>query len=234
MLSFLKLLTQDFVSLIYPSYCINCNKQITQREKIFCTECHSSVGYTDHFDVIKNDLIKRLGPRMIPEHGAALMIYVKEGLVQKAIHKLKYSGRFDIGFNFGVLFGEAYLTSNKFIQADAIIPIPVHRSRLRKRGYNQSEIFAKGVASVTQIDIDNKLLIKRKSVVSQTKKDRLGRFDTVLNSFMVTNFEQYRNKRILLLDDVLTTGATIEAAFTLLEKIPGIKIQLGLIALASN
>ena len=234
MLSLIKLLAKDFVTLIYPPHCIECDKQIPIREKLFCTNCQSIVGYTDHFEVINNDLIKRIGPRIIPEHGAALLNYVKEGAVQNAIHKLKYSGRFDIGNHLGVLFGEAYLASENFKKADVIIPIPIHNSRLRKRQYNQSEMFAKGISSVTGIKIDTTLLVKNKYMLSQTQKGRADRFDTVLNTFEVTDKLLYKNKRLLLIDDVLTTGATIEAAFTLLEKIPDAKIQLGLIALASN
>ncbi len=234
MVSLIKLLVKDFVTLVYPPHCIECNQQIPIREKLFCTNCQNIVGYTDHFEVANNDLIKRIGPRINPEHGAALMNYVKEGAVQNAIHKLKYSGRFDIGIQLGVLFGEAYLSSEIFEKADVIIPIPIHKSRLRKREYNQSEMFANGISSATGIKIDTKLLVKNKYMLSQTQKGRADRFDTVLNTFKVENRVLYKNKRLLLIDDVLTTGATIEAAFSLLEKIPGVKIQLGLIALASN
>jgi len=234
MLSLIKLLTKDFVSLIYTPYCLECGQQIPKRELIFCTKCQSKIGFTDHFDILNNELLKRIEPRIIPEHGAALLNYVKEGAVQNAIHKLKYSGRFDIGIHLGYIFGESYLSSSLFENADVIVPIPIHKSRLIKRQYNQSEKFADGISKVTGIKVDSKLLVKNMSMLSQTQKGRMDRFETVLNTFEVTNKEKYKGKRILLVDDVLTTGATIEAAFSLLDEISDIKIQLGFIALASN
>ena len=234
MISFLKQWSNDLVSLFYPQYCIECEQEIHNSMKIFCTQCHLKVGYTDHFEISQNELIRRVSPRIFPEHAAALLGYVKEGVVQKAIHKLKYSGRYDVGQYFGEIFGEAYQKSTLFNNADLIVPIPIHKSRLRKRQYNQSETFAQGIFSQTQIPVDTTTLIKCKSQHSQTKKGRVDRFDAVLDTFKIINGNRLRGKRVLLVDDVLTTGATIEAAYSMLNQIPDIKIQLGLIALANN
>lgn len=234
MISQLQQLGKDFIDLVYPPHCIECGCQIHADNTIFCIECFTKVGFSDHFEIKDNDLIKRTSPRINPERAAALFNYIKDGIVQRAVHKLKYSQRFDIGIYFGKLFGESYINALQCPVADYIIPIPIHRSRLRKRTYNQSYVFAKGISKITGIPIDKKVLLKNIPLISQTKKGRADRFDNVLSSFYVKEKNHLQNKRILLVDDVLTTGATIEAAYTMLKTIPGIKIQLGLIALANN
>lgn len=234
MISQLKQLGQDFISIVYPPHCIECGCQIHAENKVFCIECFAKVGFSDHFEIEDNDLLKRISPRIDPEKGAALLNYIKDGVVQRAIHKLKYSQRFDIGIYLGKLYGESYKNASHFPKADYIIPIPIHRSRLRKRTYNQSFVFAKGISKVTGIPIDTQVLLKNMPLISQTQKGRADRFENVLSSFFIKEKKHLHNKRILLVDDVLTTGATIEAAYCLLGDIPGIKIQLGLIALANN
>lgn len=233
-MDFISKLGKDLVSLVYPKQCIGCNSQKGENTNIYCITCNSKIGYTDHFEIKNNELIKRISPRINPQHGAALFEYIKEGLVQKAIHGLKYSGRFDLGNNLGKTFGRSYILSPHFSKADYIIPIPIHNSKRRKRGYNQSYEFAKGIFDVTDIPILEKVLVKKAKTTTQTKKGRTDRFDQVLGSFSLQSPEVLKGMTILIVDDVLTTGATIEAAYTLLNEIENITIQLGLIAIANN
>jgi len=168
------------------------------------------------------------------KNGAALYRFVKEGLMQNVIHNIKYRNRYDVAHTLGKRWGEQMLDSDIWEKADYIIPIPLHISRHRQRGYNQSMHFAKGIKEATGIEIKDDILIKYRKHKSQTRKSRTNRFENVLNSFKLKNSELLDGKTILLVDDVMTTGATIEAAYQLLSKSSYIKFQIGLIALADG
>ena len=222
------------MDLIFPNTCVGCEELSAIDNNLFCFSCLGKTSYTDHFDVSHNELVFRLSGRVSVLHGAALFNFLKGGIVQNTIHQLKYRRRPDIGILLGRQFGERFLESPYFTTPDLIIPIPCHFKRQQKRGYNQSEKFAKGISEVLGIEYSEKYLRKVREIESQTQKNRIDRFENVLRSFELKNESRLENKNILLVDDVMTTGATIEAAFTLLEKIPGISVQLGLIVLADG
>lgn len=220
--------------LLYPDYCIGCNTEIIYSHRSFCIKCLSNISNSDHFEVKDNDLVFRLSGRIDLLHGAALFNFIKGGSVQNAVHTLKYLNRRDIGIAFGNNYGEKFLASEHFSTPDLIIPIPLHYKREQKRGYNQSEKFAQGISEIITVPVSKKHLIKVEEIDSQTSMSREDRFVNVLNSFKLRNKAELTGKTILLVDDVLTTGATIEAACVLLAQAPDIKIQLGLIALADG
>ena len=201
---------------------------------IFCFPCLSKTTPTDHFDIEQNELIFRLSGRVELHHAAALFNFIKGGLIQNAIHQLKYRKKPGIGLMLGNQFGIRLKGSALFKKPDLIIPIPCHYKRKRQRGYNQCEKFALGIAQVLKCSISEKYLRKNKEIVSQTTKSRSDRFDNVLRSFELRHSRELENKIVLLVDDVMTTGATIEAAYTLLKNIPGLTLQIGLIVLADG
>ena len=194
----------------------------------------SDVSITDHFDISDNELMLKLLGRVEVEHAAALHYFIKKGKVQKLIHAFKYKNKPQVATLMGKTFAIKYLESPHFDTADVIIPIPSHFARLQQRGYNQSYLIAKGVNDVSSIPIGQKVLIKNKRIVSQTSKKRDERFINVLNSFKIKNPEKLEDKLVLIVDDVFTTGATIEAAITKLQTIKGIRIQVGFIAMATD
>lgn len=196
--------------------------------------CLAKTPTTDHFEIANNELVFRLSGRVKIHHGAALHRFIKGGLIQNAIHQLKYRNRPDIGMTLGNKFAEKLLSSPYFIKPDYVIPVPCHSVRQLERGYNQSEKFASGIAEVIDAKLSERHLLKVKEIASQTMKNRMDRFDNVLQSFVLKNELELRDKTILLVDDVMTTGATIEAAYTLLNSVPGITIQIGLIVLADG
>jgi ComF family protein len=178
-------------------------------------------------------MLKLLG-RVDIEHAAALHYFLKKGKVQKLVHAFKYKNKPQIATLLGKQFAYKYLESEIFVAADYIVPIPIHYARRQQRGYNQAYMIAKGIFEITSIPIENKVLIKNKKIVSQTIKNRSERFVNVLNTFSLKNANKFIGKRILIIDDVFTTGATIEAAITILKDIKDITIQVGFIAVATD
>jgi len=234
MLEQIRTLSKDLIDLLYPYHCVSCGTESAIDNHVFCLSCAVQVSYTNHFTEAENELLFRFSGRVELDHGAAMYDFIKNGSVQDAIHKLKYKKQSEIGVILGKQFGQFYNKSPLFEKADFIIPIPVHGKRLRTRGYNQSFMFAKGISEITDIPIKRKVLGKANAIKTQTKKRRIDRFNNVLTSFTLKNKEALIGKTVLLVDDVVTTGATLEAAISMLSEIENIKIQLGVIALAND
>lgn len=148
------------------------------------------------------------------------------------VHQLKYKGRKDIGYFLGDLFGQTLIQSPLFNDLDLIIPVPLHPRKLMKRGFNQSEEFGKGLSSSMKIPINNQVLIRSCNTETQTKKNRFKRWENVNHVFMVNKSHLLAGKKILLVDDVITTGATLEACINALALIPRIRISIAAIATA--
>ena len=222
------------IDLIYPDTCVACNDASCIKQDVFCFACKRDVLFTDHFEVKENEVLLRLLGRVNINHGAALLHFIKHGKVQKAIHKLKYGKRGDIATKLGRQMGTKIDSSSLFDRPDIIIPIPLHPKREWKRGYNQSKLFAEGINEILNAEVSVKHLLKKKNIHSQTSKLRSDRFNNVLQSFELKKPYALEGKSILLVDDVLTTGATIEAAIQILQQIPDITLQIALIALAND
>ena len=167
-------------------------------------------------------------------HAAALFPFITSGHAQKAIHALKFLNRPEVGIILGRQFGEMMNASPHFIKPDLIIPIPLHYKRQQKRGYNQSLMFAQGISESIGVSPSSKYLIKSQSIISQTTKGREDRFENVLNSFQLKSFKNLKGENILIVDDVMTTGATLEAACVKVSQIPEVKIQLATIVIAND
>ena len=181
----------------------------------------------------ENNAVTRIFWGRVPvEHAAAWCYFHKGGKIQHLIHLLKYYGRREIGLYFGSIYGRELMHSPFYKNVEIIIPIPLHPKRKRKRGYNQSECIAKGLSEIMKIPVDTKTLIRATASDSQTKKTRFKRWENVKEIFSITNFIHLQNKHILLVDDVLTTGATIESCAIELLKIKGVKISV--VALACS
>jgi len=223
----------SLLSLLFPPFCIHCGRTCGFRSYL-CFQCESALIETDHFQLENNSVKQRLNVRAHFESGAALYIFKKHTPIQRLIHHLKYKSNFRIAELLGQRFGRAYLNSTYLISADIIIPIPIHAKRLKKRGYNQSLLFAKGISKITNIPVVADALKTYRQRVTQTQKSRMDRFENIKNSFKLVNESRLADKCVLLVDDVMTTGATLEAAIETLSKVSNIKIQIGLMALAEN
>lgn len=201
----------DFVSLVYPRYCFACADGLVKGEDIICTKCIHDLPRTGYHLERENPLYKRLFGR-IPLHSAfAFLMFNKGGSVQKLMHEFKYNNHREIGYVIGRVYGEELTKSGFSDQFDMILPVPLHPEKHRRRGYNQSEEFAKGLEEKLSAPCKAEILQRLVKTDTQTKKTKLRRWENVKEVFAVQNPEEIQGRRILLVDDVITTGATIEA-----------------------
>ncbi|MET3112976.1 ComF family protein [Pedobacter sp. CG_S7] len=219
-------LLQDFTSLLYPQLCPACGTSLKKTEKEICLQCEFQLPYTDFHRYKDNPLAKQFWGR-VPLHSAmALLYFTKESRTQNLMHQLKYKNQPEIGFYLGQMIGERLLTGHTPLTIDYIIPVPLHQKRQRARGYNQSEYIANGIGAVLKAPVLTKVLIKHKETKSQTKNERFKRFENLEQVFKVLQPTLITAKHILLVDDIITTGATLEACATTLNQHKPAKISL--------
>lgn len=203
-------LFEDFLSLFYPPFCLGCSGPLVKGEETLCTVCLSNLPKTHYHRRIENPVLNRLAGRLPIRHGWAFLKFQKGGVVQHLLHQLKYNNCPEIGERLGKAYGHE-LQEASDDQFDLIIPVPLHKSRLRHRGYNQSAWFAKGLSDALQIPWDETISIRTQATATQTRKNRAARWENVQRVFSVSPDVSLASKRILLVDDVITTGATLEA-----------------------
>jgi len=222
----------DFIALFYPNYCLSCNNSLIKGEKCLCLQCLAKLPKTD-FHLQKDNPVEMLfGGRVPIFRATAFYFFHKEGIIQHLIHQLKYKGRREIGNYLGLLFGLALLESEDFQSIDIILPIPLHPHKRKKRGYNQSEFICGGIAKGMKKEYNYNLLVRTMDTKTQTKKSRYNRWENVSQIFKVLQPEKLEGKHILLVDDVVTTGATLEATVQALLEVPNTKISIACLACA--
>ncbi|GAB2696592.1 ComF family protein [Mucilaginibacter koreensis] len=222
----------DFLSLLFPQLCQACNTGLLGHEEVLCTQCLFTLPYTDYHQQSANPVAQQFWGRIPLQGGYALLHFSKGGKVQHLIHQLKYQNMPQIGNKLGYLAGEQLLANDIFRTVDYIIPVPLHRSKLRKRGYNQSTRFAEGIAKAMHRNVEDGNLMRTKATETQTHKSRFSRFENMKAVFAVRYPERLAGKHILLVDDVVTTGSTLEACALALLAVPGLSLSIATIAYA--
>jgi ComF family protein len=207
----LKRFLEDLVGLLFPDLCCGCETHLYLNESQLCTTCLYRLPYTDHHLHAENRAARQLWGRLPCNAVMSLLYFNKGSRVQNIIHHLKYKGRKDLGIKLGKMIAEKLQMNSSFMDIDLIIPVPLHQSRLHTRGYNQSICIAEGIASVLHVPINSVSLLRTKRSATQTKKRRYNRFENMQEIFSITNHTDIQGKHILLVDDVMTTGATLEA-----------------------
>jgi ComF family protein len=217
--------------LFFPNLCIACQQNTPQPSVPVCTTCENNLSLTHFHQQKENAMMERFWGRVRIEYAASFYYFSKNSVIQELMHALKYQHKAQIGVMLGEWYGHE-LKDSPFAKVDYIIPVPLHFKRFHERGYNQSEMIAKGLSNILGIPYYSDILIRSEYTETQTKKSRSERFDNVKDAFQIEKSNLIEGKHILLIDDILTTGATLEAcAFRVLE-IPNTKVSILTIAMA--
>lgn len=225
---------RDLLHIIFPALCAHCGKPLVGNERHICTLCLSEIPWTHQAQQPNNVAEMRLMGRIPIQAAAALMTFKKGNVTQSIVHEIKYRGNTHLAHQFGRILGNELLSSGRFSNIDYIVPVPLHWWRKIRRGYNQSQLICEAMAEVMGKPVSSNNLYRRKYTSSQTRKSRVDRLDNMSGVFAVRNPQQFKNKHILLIDDILTTGATTEGCYHALSTIPDIQISVATLAITSH
>ncbi len=222
---------RDLVYLFYPTYCAACDSALYKNERLLCTSCRHELPLGNFHNVNAKKIKKVFYGRIKIENASSLFVFHKDSLVQNLIHNLKYRGQEKIGIELGKWLGEELKQSNDYKDIEFVIPVPLHKKRLRERGFNQVAKFGIEIAKMLNAQYTDSVLKKKAYHQKQSKRGKLSRWTNTSETFNIQNESLLRDKHILLVDDIVTTGATIEACVHVLKSIPGIKISIATMAI---
>ncbi len=223
---------EDFLNLIYPRTCAACGNTLFRHEEVLCSHCIIHLPKTFYHSDEENPLFMLFWGKIPLEMIAAFYFYNKGSKVQNLIHQLKYKNRPDIGIFLGKRYGNYLKKSAQFFSIDLIIPVPLHHKKMKSRGYNQAEMFAQGLSATMDIPYNTTILVRSTATETQTKKSKEERWENVKGKFTIANEELLKGKHILLVDDVITTGSTMEACAQTLLSVEGVGVSFASIAVA--
>lgn len=231
-MSYLYDVWDDFISLLFPRLCYACGNHLLRNEYLICTECYIRMPRTAYHLKEDNPVARLFWGRCRIERAAAFSFYNRDSRIRKLIHNLKYKGVREIGSELGRIYGNS-LKDSKFLEGiDLIIPVPLHPTKERLRGFNQSGIIAGGFSDVTGIPVNCNILIRQGFSETQTRRSRYERWVNVEGIFCISMPELAEGKHVLLIDDVITTGSTLEACANELLKCRDTKVSVAALAVA--
>jgi ComF family protein len=218
--------------LAFPHFCIHCKEKLFGKENFMCLHCNEVLPLVGDY-LPNNDTEKILFGRLKFQFASSLLYFQHDNIVQKLMHELKYNNNQEVGEWLGYMMGKHIASMQLDPDSTMLLPVPLSTQKYKIRGYNQSEIIAIGISNETKIPLAPKQLLRIKNTTTQTKKTREERYQNMIEAFEIKDAILMTNKHIILIDDIITTGATIEACGLVLQKIDGVQISVLVAAIAN-
>jgi ComF family protein len=228
-----KEIKDSLLHLVFPHVCTGCGTDILNEETLLCMRCMDALPETNFQWHANNPVEKTFWGRLPLEAATAQFYFNKESLMQHLMHQFKYKGNKDLGIQLGRIMGEQLKTSGRF-EADVIIPLPLFRAKEKRRGYNQASVLCEGMAEIMNIPVLQHVIARPQHTETQTKKGRVERWKNIDGKFLLTDANMIRGKHVLLVDDVITTGATLEACGMELLKAENTRLSIATFCIASG
>lgn len=220
--------------LLFPHICVGCGSDLIDKENFLCLECINHLPHTN-FALHANNPAEVIFWGRVPVAAAMCQLYFsKASMMQNLVHEFKYKGNQEVGIYLGYLIGNSLENSNRFKKIDLLIPIPLFKEKEKRRGYNQAKILCEGISKITGLPIVINNVIRIVNTETQTKKKRLQRWQNVDKTFRVSNPDELEGKHILLVDDIITTGSTLEACASEILKVKNTMVSIAALAIASG
>ncbi len=232
MIANLKNIFNSTIHLLYPHVCTGCGSDLLDEDNLLCLKCIHDLPHTNFANLANNPVEKYFWGRIPLQAAYSQFYFSKEFLIQHLIHQLKYKGDTKIGFYLGELMGKTILKADRFKNIDALIPLPLYAEKEHKRGYNQAAVICDGMSSVMNVPVYNMYVIRQHATETQTRKHRTERWENVKDSFKVVKEKELAGKHLLLVDDVVTTGATLEACGSVILQTVGTTLSIATLAYA--
>jgi len=223
---------RDLVALIYPRNCAGCGQSLSKGEDLLCTICKYEMPKTRHHGNRQNAFIQKFYGRIKVEYALAYLHFHKQGITQQVLHNYKYQNQPEVGLKMGEWFGVDLLNSGIIDTWDIILPIPLHKSKEKRRGYNQSNYLAEGLSNSLDIPYSFDTVIRNRKSETQTHKSKQERWENVEGIFDIKDAQEIEGKHVLLVDDVVTTGATLESCGHTLLSAGAQKLSFATLAIA--
>lgn len=229
----MKNLLASIGQMLFPNLCVCCDGYLSQQEESICDMCLYTLPKFELYDLKDNPLAKKFWGRLNLDAVSAYLSYKSTNDVKKLIHQLKYKSNMDLGVEMGKWLGTALLKTNNFNLIDYVLPIPLHKVRQKFRGYNQSELLGTGLCEAMSVPMLTDVIVRERHNGTQTQKKRYERYINSKELFRVAKPESIEGKHVLLLDDVITTGSTIESCGEVLLDVDGLKLSVASLAVAT-
>lgn len=229
-MNLIKEITQGLTHIFFPHICTGCGSDLINEGQLLCFHCLNKLPLT-HFQLFANNPVEKIfWGRAAIESASSQYYFTKNSMLQQVLHQFKYKSKKQIGIYFGNMMGKALYESNRFNSVDALVPMPLFASREKKRGYNQATVLCEGMASIMKVPVMENVIERIIATTTQTQKNRIERWENINKKFALKNKINLYNKHLLLVDDVLTTGATLDACANELLQAENVRVSIATLA----
>jgi ComF family protein len=226
----LKNMALDLSHLLFPQVCPGCGEELNESNQLVCLRCYHKLPET-HFYNFSGNPIEKIFWGRVPIFAASCHYYFnKQSILQKIIHQFKYEGKRKVGEYFGKQMADALLQSDRFTTLDALVPLPLYARRQKERGYNQALVLCESIAERMKLPVLSNVMKRISATTTQTRKSRIDRWKNMEGKFQLVNMDLLKNKHVLLVDDIITTGATLDACASELLLAQNIRISIAALA----